>query len=53
MLKTLTLWHLFHVTQFKVKKKLVTKKKVELGIEGNPLTNSKYKSASFFSPTSS
>ena len=32
---------------------MVTKKKVELGIEGNPLTNSKYKSASFFSPTSS
>lgn len=52
MLTTLTLWHLFHVTQFK-KKKMVTKKKVELGIEGNPLTNSKYKPASLFSPTSS
>lgn len=53
MLTTLTLWHLFHVPQFKVKKKMVTKKKVELGIEGNPLANSKYKPASLFSPTSS
>lgn len=51
MLKTLTQRQLFHVTQFKVKK-LVTKKKVELGIKGNPLTDYKYKSASLFSPTS-
>lgn len=32
---------------------MVTKKKVELGIKGNPLTDYKYKSASLFSPTSS
>ena len=32
---------------------MVTKKKVELGIKGNPLADYKYKSASFFSPTSS
>lgn len=38
MLTTLTLWRLFHVTQFKVKK-MVTKKKVELGIKGKPLTD--------------
>ena len=30
----------------------MTKRKVELGIKGNPLTDYKYKSASLFSPTS-
>lgn len=32
---------------------MVTKKKVERGIKGKPLTDYSYKSASLFSPTSS